>query len=331
MPTISLLDVNLAIVVFESYFYGAYVILASYTLYLMITRHGERRRLSNGNYNPKGPRFRSPFLSPIALGAFIVFITITAHWLLNVIRLYTAFHDCQAGCLGPQRFYPDYSQSTEVLKYGLMTVSMLVGEVLIIHHLWVVWAFRSTIIIVPSITLVGLTTFGVGLTYQLSTYSSDDSTFKATFRRWCTGICFCGIGTWTYTTVFIWYKLWNTSRALTSLASGSSLGKVIRIFLASAALVSIWGLFHTVAFESDSNLQFLAVDCIPVITGISNLLVQIRLHWDLTGDAQHSTESKSRMATRIKFSSAESAEPQCQLEDFGAESEEDLSNETESV
>jgi hypothetical protein len=31
-----------------------------------------------------------------------------------------------------------------------------------------------------------------------------------------------------------------------------------------------------------SNIQFIVFDCMPVVVGISNLLVQIRLHWDLT-------------------------------------------------
>ncbi|KAF7347955.1 hypothetical protein MSAN_01747600 [Mycena sanguinolenta] len=332
MLTISLLDVNLSVAVLESLFYGVYVILASYILYLMIMRHQERSRHSNSNYNFTNRRcFNSPFLSPVALGVFSVFMAVTAHWVLNVVRLYTAFHDCQAGCLGPQRFYSDYSQTTEVLKYALMTVSISVGEALIIHHLWVVWGFRTLIIIVPSTALLGFTTFGIALTYQLSNYSVDDSAFKAAFRRWCSGICFCTIGTSTYTTVFIWYKLWNTSRATTSLALRSSLTKIIRIFLNSAALVSVWSLFHAVTFEIGSNLQFLAVDCIPVITGISNLLIQIRLHWDLTDNSQQCINSTSHMAPHIGFAPIDLEVGSNHLEDSRTQSKEDISTKTESV
>ncbi|KAF7368054.1 hypothetical protein MSAN_00871300 [Mycena sanguinolenta] len=218
MSTISLLDVNLAVAVLESQLYGVYLLLASYTLYLMITRHRECRRVSHASY--KGPRSKSPFLSPVALGAFTVFVTVTTHWLLNIIRLYTAFHDCQDGCQGPQQFYSDHSQTTEVLKCGFMVASVSIGDSLIIHRLWAVWAFQTRIIIVPSITLAALTTFGVGLTYQLSTYSSNDSIFQGAFRRWCTGICFFSMSTSIYTTGCIWYKLWDTNRALMDMASG---------------------------------------------------------------------------------------------------------------
>ncbi|KAF7341068.1 hypothetical protein MSAN_02092900 [Mycena sanguinolenta] len=325
MPTISVPDINLAVAVLESHLYGAYVVLASYTLYLMITRHRGRRGFSNCNDNI---RSRSPFLSPVALGTFIVFIAVTAHWLLNVIRLYIGFHDCRREqCLGPQGFYSDHSQVTEILKYGCMVVSMSVGEALIIHRLWLIWAFRTNIIIVPSTTLVGMTAFGVGLTYQLSTYDSDNSTFKIAIRRWCTGLCFCSIGTATYNTIFIWYKLWHTSRALTKLASDSSLSKVIRIFLDSAALFRVWGLFHVVAFERGSNLQFLAIDCLPVIAGISNLLIQIRLHWDLTNYSQQRMEPKFRVTTSIRFAPSDLQVGSNQFEDFGAHSKEDLSTE----
>ncbi|KAJ7203676.1 hypothetical protein B0H12DRAFT_478112 [Mycena haematopus] len=329
MSTISLLGANLAVVVLESLLYGAYAILASYTLYLMVTRH--RGRDCN-HHIPGGPRSRSVLLSPVALGACTLFITVTAHWLLNIIRFYIAFHHCEADCLGPQRFYSNLSHITEILQYGLMVASLLIGESLIVHHLWVVWAFRTRIIIAPSIALIGMTIFGVGLTYQLSTYSSEDSIFKAAFRRWCTGVCFFSVCAEMYTTGLIWYKLWNTSRALTNLVSGaSSLSTIIKIFLESAAIVSIWGLFHAVAFQSGSNLQFVAVDCIPVITGISNLLMQIRLHWDLTNDTPPCRESQARITTQISFATPELQVGPRNLVDFGAKSKEDLTSETESV
>ncbi|KAJ7830759.1 hypothetical protein B0H13DRAFT_1915778 [Mycena leptocephala] len=44
-----------------------------------------------------------------------------------------------------------------------------------IHRLWVVSGFRPRIIMFPSVTLMGLLAFGVGLTCQMSAYTSNDS------------------------------------------------------------------------------------------------------------------------------------------------------------
>ncbi|KAJ7142515.1 hypothetical protein C8R44DRAFT_865846 [Mycena epipterygia] len=63
MSLIPLLGANLAVVVLESFLCGIYVILALFTLYLMVTRHRERR---------------SKLLSPVTLGALALFVMVTS-------------------------------------------------------------------------------------------------------------------------------------------------------------------------------------------------------------------------------------------------------------
>ncbi|KAJ7500559.1 hypothetical protein B0H11DRAFT_2225550 [Mycena galericulata] len=271
MPPVPLLGANLTVVVLESLLYGVYATLSSSALYLLVTRTDRRDKSSTG------PRLK--IASPVALGALTLFITVTAHWLLNIARLFIAFHQWEDGP-GPVDFYSDLSHITEVLKYGFFVASFVIGDILVIHRLWAVWAFSTRIIIVPSVTLMGFTAFGVGLTYQLSTYNSSDSIFKAAFRRWTTGICFFSVCTTAYTTGFIWYKLWNTGRMLKSLGI-TSLSPIIKIFIDSAALIAVWGSFHVVSYQCGSNIQFIATDCAPAIIGISNMLIHIRLHIDL--------------------------------------------------
>ncbi|KAF7369329.1 hypothetical protein MVEN_00261200 [Mycena venus] len=272
MPNVSPFAANLAVVVLESLLYGLYVSLASCTLYVMMTRRRERL---NGT-----PRFyRSSLFSPVALGALALFITVTTHWLLTVARLFLAFHHWEDGP-GPRLFYSDFSHITEVLKYGFCVGSLFIGDSLLIHRLWVVSGFRLRTIVFPIVTVTGLLPFGVGLTYQMSAYTSNDSMFQASYRLWTTGLCICCSCTAIYTTAFIWYKLWNLSRVLESFGS-RGLSNIIRIFADSAALYATFGIFHLVSYQCSSNVQLIALDCLPVILGISNLLVQIRLHWDL--------------------------------------------------
>jgi hypothetical protein len=53
-----------------------------------------------------------------------------------------------------------------------------------------------------------------------------------------------------------------------------------------------------VSYEYGSNFQFIVLDCMPALLGISNLLVQIRLHWDLT---QKRAPSPSLVTPRFRF------------------------------
>ncbi|KAJ6618473.1 hypothetical protein B0H10DRAFT_1947498 [Mycena sp. CBHHK59/15] len=135
MSPVQLLSANLAIAVLESFLYGIYVVLASFTLYLMVTRH-----------------------------------LVTAHWTLNLVRLFLTFESSQ----GPRMFYSNLAHTTEVLKYGFLFVAWVIGDSFLIHRLWAVLAFHTRIVIFPIFMLLGVLVFGIGLTYQLSTYDSND-------------------------------------------------------------------------------------------------------------------------------------------------------------
>ncbi|KAJ7269130.1 hypothetical protein C8J57DRAFT_1609320 [Mycena rebaudengoi] len=159
MPELSPLTANIAVVALESLLYGVYAILASCAFYFMMAR---RRECLNGT-----PWFcHSSLFSPVALEALALFITVTIriqHWLLTLARLFVAFRHWEDGP-GPRVFYSDFSHITAVLRYGF-------GCGVFVH-----WGFTSS--------------FGVGLTYQMSAYTSND--IQLSIQRYSYGII-CGI------------------------------------------------------------------------------------------------------------------------------------------
>ncbi|KAJ7738740.1 hypothetical protein B0H16DRAFT_1424752 [Mycena metata] len=276
MSSLPLLHANLITTVLETLLYGAYVVLGISAVYLTITR--KRHDVS------------SKTVFGVALLSVILFGTVTAHWILDVARLFLAFQNVDDP-LGPRIFYADLSHATEVAKYAFLVATIFIGDLFLIHRTWAIWGFCTRITIFPILTLMGSLTFGVGLVYQLSTYNSTDDIFKSDFRRWTTGICFFSLGTTAYTTGFVWYKIRETTRTLRELGI-QSLASTIRIFVDSAALLCTWGVFHAISYQCGSNLQFIAVDCTPVLVGISNILIHLRLHFDFSNsekiDGSHS-------------------------------------------
>ncbi|KAJ7673362.1 hypothetical protein B0H17DRAFT_1083208 [Mycena rosella] len=272
MSAIPLLNANLAAAVLESLLYGIYALLSLFTVYLMVTRHRESLKIRSAVAH-------SRFYSPLAFWTFSLLAIVTGHWLLTVLRLFLAFKNWEDGP-GPRIFYSNLSQSTEVLKYAFLVAALLIGDGFLIHRLWVLWDFRTRIIIFPTITLLGLLGFGVGLTYQLSTYTANDSIFESAFRRWSTGVCFFSMVTILYTVGFVWYRLWDMGRVLRSFGMETP-NTILRILIDSAALVAVPGLFHVISYQCGSDLQVIGIDCTPPMLGISNLLIQIRLHWNL--------------------------------------------------
>jgi hypothetical protein len=82
MSDVTLLTANLAVVVLESLLYGIYAILASCALYFMVSGH--RERLSGTSWFS-----RSNLLSPVALGALALFITVS---IVRVGRFFSFFN-----------------------------------------------------------------------------------------------------------------------------------------------------------------------------------------------------------------------------------------------
>ncbi|KAJ7260988.1 hypothetical protein C8J57DRAFT_1336804, partial [Mycena rebaudengoi] len=271
MSQIQLLAANLASAVTESLFYGVYLVVVLLVLYLVSQ--------SNGPSNERCFRF----LSPLQLATFGLFLTVTSHWVLNVVRLFLAFMNAA----GPQVFYSDHSHITEVLKYCLFVLSVALGDIFLIHRLWVVWRHSTLIVLLPATTLVGLIVFGIGLIHQLTQYTLPENIYQMPYHRWSTGVCFFGLLTNIYTSGLIIWKLWWTTHAVRSLGcteSGGATGftKIILIFLESAAIIAVWGLFHTVSYQRQSNLQFVFIDCRPPVVGIASLLIDVRMYLERT-------------------------------------------------
>ncbi|KAJ6582581.1 hypothetical protein DFH09DRAFT_1360426 [Mycena vulgaris] len=238
-----------------------------------------------------------------------LWLAVTGHCLVNVVRLFLAVRPTAENA---NLFYSNLSHITDLVKYGFFVASVCIGDVLLIHRVWVVWGFNGHIIILPILTLIGVAAFGGGLIYQLSQFTSKDNLFTGRFHMWGTGFCVFTRCTNFYTTGFIWYKLWSTSRVVEPLG-GSTLVKIMRAFLDSAGLLAAWGLFHFISYQLRSNIQFVAIDGIPAIGGLTNILILIRLRLDLVG---HSTQPRGTTVTHMIRFSPDSELGQTQLSFF---------------
>lgn len=65
----------------------------------------------------------------------------TFHWIVAVFRVYQAFILFHNGS-EPLPSYSDLSQISELILTGALVFCVVVGDVMIIHRLWVVWGFN---------------------------------------------------------------------------------------------------------------------------------------------------------------------------------------------
>ncbi|OBZ73540.1 hypothetical protein A0H81_05883 [Grifola frondosa] len=65
------------------------------------------------------------------VAAVILSTTVTAHWIMTVIRAFDAFINFEGGTQ-PLLFYGNLSDITEVVKTGFLMTSLVVGDAMII-------------------------------------------------------------------------------------------------------------------------------------------------------------------------------------------------------
>ncbi|KAJ7325840.1 hypothetical protein DFH08DRAFT_816917 [Mycena albidolilacea] len=185
----------------------------------------------------------------------------------------------------PLGFYGDIPHITEVAKTGFLMATSVIGDALIDDHF-------------PDSS--SMDSCGAAVTYQFTQYKPDQNVFLS--EAGCS-VTTDSVFTWWYLftkgPVFtapasfpvelhpslISWRLWNQSHGIQPYGGGPSLISVLSIIIESAALYTAWGIIFFVAYQSRSNLQFVAVDCWPTITGISCMLIHVRveLGWAQTG------------------------------------------------
>ncbi|KZT01335.1 uncharacterized protein LAESUDRAFT_686826 [Laetiporus sulphureus 93-53] len=263
-----LVSVNLATVSMEAFFYGIFFVLSTTSIYLLVLK----QRASIGPLRATPPPLHR---NPMFIGAIALSTTITAHWILTVTRSFDAFVYHEGGS-NPIGFFGNLKQTTEVVKTGFIMATLVIGDSMVIYRLWIIWNYRSAVIIFPLCTLVGLTVCGVGITYQFSQYDPGEDVFLSAAGRWITSDCVFTLCTNVYSSFMITLRVWRSYVSIRNYAGANLLG-VLATIIESAALYTSWTIFFFVTYQTGSNLQFTAVDTFAVISGISFMLINVRV------------------------------------------------------
>ncbi|CCM01517.1 uncharacterized protein FIBRA_03573 [Fibroporia radiculosa] len=282
MAQIGLISAELATVCSESFLYGIFFVLAVVSMYLLWMRHRDLR-------GPSGHRgFHSgSWTSVLAflLAVVLIFVSTTLHWIIAVIRVFNAFVNYEGGTM-PIAYYGNLSRPTEVIQSGALVFTAVVNDAMMIYRLWVVWSHRTSIVIFPLCTLLGLIACGIGLIYQFTRFKVGQDVFISALGRWLTSDAVFTLCTNLYCTVMIAWRIWRINSTLKGMRTRSShLMSVLAIIVESSALYTVWTVFFLATYESGSNLQFVSIETLAMIAGISFMLINVRvgLGWEQRG------------------------------------------------
>ncbi|KAJ7333448.1 hypothetical protein DFH08DRAFT_881270 [Mycena albidolilacea] len=304
MTGITLVSANMATVVLEGFLYGSFLVLFFMAMYLRITRYALSAKI-----RPAG----RAILNPIFLAAIALCIALTAHWVITVVRFYFAFLYFDNG-RAPLLFWANLSQPTEIAKTVTGQLSMIIGDAMIIHRVYLIWNRNKLVVIFPILCWSGFIACTVGVTYQLSQYTLGDDVFLSSSGRWITSDWILTLITNLYSTSFIAGKLVRHMMFQEKMEShgGSHLRSILAIMIESAAMHTTWAIFFATTYQLQSNLQFTVLDLTSPVVGIANMLIYVRvgLGWSTQEEGTNPAKSSGTMmlATPIRFNVNRTAE-----------------------
>ncbi|EEB89728.1 hypothetical protein MPER_12142 [Moniliophthora perniciosa FA553] len=122
---VPIVSVSLANVAIESFLYGIFFVLNIGTIMLIyfppndMTRHGALVKESLSR------RIQMAVKKPMFWGSIALFISITAHWICTVLRLFEAVVFSEKG---PLAYYKDLSQALYAIKTGFSEASLIIAD-----------------------------------------------------------------------------------------------------------------------------------------------------------------------------------------------------------
>ncbi|KAJ6597959.1 hypothetical protein B0H10DRAFT_2086569 [Mycena sp. CBHHK59/15] len=249
--SLTLIAVNLATLAIGSLFYGMYSVLFFISMYLLL------RRYNATHTSHKSRKDGSIFKSMVFVSAIFLFLVVTAHWTTIVYRAFIAYVSLQHGAEA-ETFFNDHAQITEVVQASFLSLSIVIGDSLIIHRLWVVWSHSKIVLVVPVCNLFALT--------------GDIDVFSNPWLKLNTVLTLI---TNIYCTGFITWKIWTITR-LSMPSDGTNLRHFLVIVVESAGFYAFWAVFFAVAYD--------VIQTAPAVVGIVNALIHTRVGLGWTGE-----------------------------------------------
>ncbi|KAF8884318.1 hypothetical protein BD779DRAFT_1536990 [Infundibulicybe gibba] len=267
----SIVVVNILALLLETLLFGVFVLLFVASTYFFL------RKRPGAVPGGRGGRLYS--LPTLWLSA-LMFVLVTTHWSVNVGMSFQAFVFFHGGS-APGDYFNDTTQILSILKYTILMVLLVVGDISIIYRLWVTWVNRTKYVMIPPITLfTGFVVSAVGFihAYLGSHWQAGQplDLFAKAVGGWIIGLCICTASTSLYCNAMISWVVWKVERAGKSLGT-RRLATFRAITIESAILYTCWGSFYFMAWKIDSSISSIASDTLAQVTGITFMLINVRM------------------------------------------------------
>jgi len=280
---------QLGAVLAESLFYGVYLVLLIQCGEALIFRAKTRGE---------------SIFKPMSITAAILFITITTHWILDILLAFQAFIlPADPGyCVTPtslnpaERVYLDLPETKNVLTSAFYVLTTLIGDGFMVYRLYIVWSRNFFIVIPPVIMCVALAVTGGMTTYLFS--KATTPLFQAA-GAWITSSFVLTFICNLYSTGLIAFKIFRSNQQFgrVHINLGTGINKIMEILVESAVLYGVCITLALGTYVGNSNAQFAVVAINGPVIGIIFCMIVARAHRTVNSNTSQqvsTTNTRSR-------------------------------------
>jgi len=275
--TITLDRASLTALFLEALLYGAFVILYILAMWAVYLKSRQEKKI---NY-------------PLPVVSSTMFILATMHLGIDLKRAILAFIDFRNAPGGPNSILGDVSNFVYIFKSSVYVFQTTLGDGFVIYRLFIVWAGDYRIIIFPVLMLLGGVAAGIGACFSFSIAAASGSIFKITLGHWIVSYFSITIALNVLCTALIAWKIWSINHQS---ARAGDLNSVIVIIVESGAIYSATLLTLLILYELGNFGQYLVLDAVNPIIGITFTLIIIRVSLGLSVSSGR-TGSSARVFT----------------------------------
>ncbi|KZO89934.1 hypothetical protein CALVIDRAFT_433302 [Calocera viscosa TUFC12733] len=260
----------------SSILYGIFVVLFIAALYILLYK----RKTKQPNY----------ILISAAITMFLVNTTVLA---ISFARVDDAFIILRNAPGGPIADLELLAQWKEVTRTALTCSYFCLADAVLIYRCWIVWSKNFWIVLFPIILFIASATVDIFMVVAMANLNSGDSIFATALHDWIEAVISLTLAQNIIVTLLIVFRIWKVNMS-TALSAAGSLRPVMSIILESGVIYAASLFIFLMTYVSGSNSQYILVDAINPMIGITFSLLIVRVGLGVHGESSSHFRSQGR-------------------------------------
>ncbi|EIN08702.1 hypothetical protein PUNSTDRAFT_143443 [Punctularia strigosozonata HHB-11173 SS5] len=268
MSPLTVADGELIGFVLQTVAYGISLPLSVASIVLLLRRSG-RQAVDTDKHS------RSRYI--LVWAAVVLTLLTTAHWIIDVDRIYTAFLldiDKPGGAIAS---LGRLSDAKYVARSILFILEAIVLDSLLVYRVYLIWNKNISAVCAPLLSTLGTFAAGMGTVQKLTTIRPGEDIFLDSTGVWIAASFSLTLCTNVIALALVAYRILARERKMKWVIGAVTLRPIFQVLLEGAALFSICNMTTIITYELKSNVQSISVNLTSPIIAISFSLITIRV------------------------------------------------------